>query len=70
MPRDQHREKDYRDKDRDRDRDDRFSRSCKLLHSSAIFIGFEANLTTTSICSIQTFQFIARQFTTEMELRQ
>ncbi|XP_033169360.1 WW domain-containing adapter protein with coiled-coil homolog isoform X1 [Drosophila mauritiana] len=27
LPRDQHREKDYRDKDRDRDRDDRFSRS-------------------------------------------
>ncbi|XP_034667654.1 WW domain-containing adapter protein with coiled-coil homolog isoform X5 [Drosophila subobscura] len=27
LPRDQHREKDYRDKERDRDRDDRFSRS-------------------------------------------
>jgi len=30
LPRDQHREKDYRDKDRDRDRDDRFSRSSEL----------------------------------------
>lgn len=70
MPRDQHREKDYRDKDRDRDRDDRFSRSCKYQPTTAIYIRFETDLMITSICSIQTFQFIARQFTTEMELRQ